>query len=497
MGGGAFAQAAAQGEPTLNTPRMSPEIYHRLKATYTERLRSYFPDAEVASLTEAPEKIDYGDMDFIIALNDHVEFVALANHLGAVGVICHDARKCTLAVPRDGSHSTNAAVVYKHVNGTTPRKAEPSKTVTDEQYAQLDIELVPTELFEWHTFYSSYGDMVALLGHIVHNLGLTVSDRGLWLRLKELDDSKHPPHPVNVADKDGMIHLSHDAGIVMQFLRLSTEKYGSGFQTLEQLYEWLGECRLLEGWCAGRSRRDNSHERQWFAKRTVFARFFTEWLPAHRPGSPSPTVKSDIDAAEEPHQVDGERCALDVTEVAERRENDRRRADLAQEAITFFHKEEEHEAKHAALVQYVHSTIAANLLKPIIAEHSGKTDKKLNEVVRAFRRHIGVSIPQTRRALAKDIISVQLVEPDDGTEDAGVEPQVLELPHTDAESELWKLLVQDSQADADGGPVWRLRDEGRVSKWVKEHWEGVRALERQRLKDIVDAREARKENTSL
>jgi hypothetical protein len=74
-------------------------------------------------------------------------------------------------------------MVYSHVsdNNNNSRKAEASTTVTDEEYAQIDIEKVKPELLEWHTFYSSYGDMLGLLGHIVTHLGFTVNDRGFWL----------------------------------------------------------------------------------------------------------------------------------------------------------------------------------------------------------------------------------------------------------------------------------------------------------------------------
>lgn len=66
MGGLAFARAAAEGQPTLSTPRMLPETYWSFKADYLKRLQEYFPaGTRVATLTEAPEKEDYGDIDFI------------------------------------------------------------------------------------------------------------------------------------------------------------------------------------------------------------------------------------------------------------------------------------------------------------------------------------------------------------------------------------------------------------------------------------------------
>ncbi|KAK5137776.1 hypothetical protein LTR08_007348 [Meristemomyces frigidus] len=284
MGGGAFAQASAPGEPTLSTPRMSPEMYSKLKAVYLERLRTFFPPmTQLSSLTEAPEKQSYGDMDLLVALDTRISFIDLANHLGAVGIICHSNQKATLAVPRDGSRNTKPALVYKFIyaNNSSTNTAPPSTPPLSEvEYAQLDIELVSPHLYPWHTFYASYGDLAGLLGHIVHALGFTISTTGLSLRMRELDASKNPSHPANVPDREGRILLSHDPDKVMRFLGLDAEVYAQGFGTLEAFYAWVAGCRVLM-WDAVKEKRDTASGRSKEAKRTVFSGFFNEWLPAH------------------------------------------------------------------------------------------------------------------------------------------------------------------------------------------------------------------------
>ena len=185
MGGGAFAHAAATGEPTLTTPRLTPEQYTQLKAIYLKKLRDYFPGTRIACLTEAPEKTDYGDMDILIAIDQKVNFVDMANSLGAAGIICHSGggpQKCTLGVPIDGSPHAGPVVIYKHVNENAGRKVESSSTTTVDDYAQIDVAIIQPSILDWYTFYSSYGDMAGLLGHIIHNLGFTISDVGLWIR---------------------------------------------------------------------------------------------------------------------------------------------------------------------------------------------------------------------------------------------------------------------------------------------------------------------------
>ena len=185
MGGGAFAHAAAQGEPTLTTPRLMLDQYAKLKVIYLKKLRDYFPDTSITCLTEAPEKADYGDMDILIAIDQKVNFIDMGNSVGAAGIICHSGggtQKCTLGVPIDGSAHTRPAVTYKHINEKPGRKIEPSSTTTVDDYAQIDVAVIQPSILDWYTFYSSYGDMAGLLGHIIHYLGFTISDVGLWIR---------------------------------------------------------------------------------------------------------------------------------------------------------------------------------------------------------------------------------------------------------------------------------------------------------------------------
>ena len=437
MGGNAFAQASAQGEPTLATPRLSPEQYAKLKAVYLEKLQDYFPGAKIACLTEAPEKSDYGDIDIFVAIDKRAKWVELANFLGAAGVICHTSgriQKCTIGVPIDGSAHTRPTVVYKHINDGSSRKLQPSSVVTVDDYAQIDIEVLAPDLLEWHRFYSSYGDMVGLLGHIVQNLGFTVSDLGLWLRLPELDVSKTVSH-VNIADRDGRIFLSKDPNLVMQFLGLSVQGYEEGFKNLDALYEWLGKCRLLSGY-AIKIKRNNAHERNREAKRTVFSGFFQEWLPAH--------LHTDEELVNT--TISEEDKAAKQTEIVRKL-----RSIYLEEAVDFFSKRAEYEKLHSAITLVFNNASAAELLKPIIAQHSERDGKNLNEIVRAFRRYVGF-----------------------GTDG---QPYILDQPHSDAQSQLHLLLADDKQS---------LRDSNETAVWVGELWEELRGLERQRIKAVVE-----------
>ena len=185
---------------------------------------------------------------------------------------------------------------------------------------------------------------------------------------------------------------------------------------------FVGDCRLL---CveAIRLKRDKADVRTRESTRTVYSGFFFEWLPRHMDSG-----------AELDKEVQLDRLSS-------------LRQQYVQEATELFAARREYEVKHATLCKALNNAIASNLLKPIIAQHSGMADKKTTEILRAFRRHVAVG--SDRR------------------------PCVLQEPHSDEKSELYHLLDDDSVS---------LRAADAVSEWVKENWEILRALERQRVK---------------
>lgn len=156
MGGGAFKQAVATGQPTLNTPRMTPSEYVLLKEIYTARIQAYFSgSAKVAVLKEAPEKPSYGDLDMFVGSDDEIDMLDLANAIGATGVIIRGPGKCSVGVPKDGSPSPQPTVLYEMVNANGSGSSTPGN-LTEEEYAQIDIGVIPIEQVEWHIFYSAY-----------------------------------------------------------------------------------------------------------------------------------------------------------------------------------------------------------------------------------------------------------------------------------------------------------------------------------------------------
>jgi len=395
---------------------MSPTEYAAIKEKYLIKLRAYFPNNEVACQAEAPEKADHGDIDIFVSSDNQVDFLDMARSIGATGLIIHGASKCTLGVAKEEARASSQVTVYQHIDLNRGQKLAVDHPVTSEEYAQIDVAIISTSLIAWHTFHSSYGDLNTMIGRIMTPLGFTVTDKGLWLRMEELDASKDIDN-VTIADEDGKLLLSTDPNQVMQFLGLSVKGYEAGFSTIEQFYQWMGACRLIAPETV-KVQRMRAH--YFDQKRTTLSNFYCEWLPEHLP-----EMDREIDKEEQRATIE------------------RMRKQYLHEAVTFFDKEAEYATMHDPLALRLKNAIAANLLRQLIAKHSGAAPKKLPELVRAFRRWVRF------------------------TEDG--EPYVGETAMEDSDSQLHRFL------DSEGK---ELRDEQATEEFVRLRWEELKALQR-------------------
>jgi hypothetical protein len=122
-----------------------------------------------------------------------------------------------------------------------------------------------------------YGDLVQIVGVLNRGIGLTMNDKGLHVRIAEIEPSNR---------KASMIRLTDDPINVMKFLGLDSEEYKRGFESKEQIFRWIAAARFY-GPDPERSADDetisknSSNDRQRFRKREMFAQFFKEWAPAH------------------------------------------------------------------------------------------------------------------------------------------------------------------------------------------------------------------------
>ncbi|SMR59868.1 unnamed protein product [Zymoseptoria tritici ST99CH_3D1] len=461
MGGSTFTKASADGAPTLYTPRMTPKVYAQLKSTCIERLQEVLPDHQISALIEAPEKKDYGDLDIIIAHDGPVNTMELARHVGAHGLIKHSTgenQSFSLAVPQDMVRSVEDRdpVIYKHRHKTDTSITEnhPPAPLSTKVYAQIDVHIVNTADYDWHIFYSSYGDLNILLGHIVRQHGFSLTDKGLFLRLpeydaaKELDAERTTPH-LNIEDTLGKLFLSNDPVEVMDFLGLDPSRYYDGFTTVKDFFDWLSMSRLVDSTTVGGhsdqpSTKTSAKPRS--LKRPLFTSFLDDYLPKKfkHISTANGTNSKEVVACET--------CKQPVPSSIPSRPV------LHREAVASFARKSAYTDLHTKLIHTISNQEADHFLKPIIAKYSNSTDrKKIGEILRAMQRWVGVG------------------------ECCG-KMSVLEEPHGIGESQLGRS-VDGSRREV------VLRDEAGVEVWVKEHWDEVKGIERQRVKREREGKE--------
>ncbi|KAM3446393.1 hypothetical protein MY3296_009702 [Beauveria thailandica] len=247
MGGSAFSI----GANPLRTPRMLPSLYHAQKQRCRALLRQLY--VHVDSPIDGPGKADFGDIDFLVYQRrrdappapPHVDDTKpgaeligeLAALLGAQRTIIADGAASNLAIPwpadADEQISENAAVAI----ATAPAPAE------DKKYIQVDVRISPSlESHAWMLFKHAHGDIWNLVGSLVRPYGLTIDDRGMFLRVPEIEA---------VYKTRAKVHLTSDPARVLDFLGLPRTAdhariwVDAPFPDLDAMYEYVALCRMM------------------------------------------------------------------------------------------------------------------------------------------------------------------------------------------------------------------------------------------------------------
>lgn len=274
MGGNAFTS----GPNPLSTPRMPKQLYLRLRDYYQYLLRDIY--RRVASPIEAPAKRSYGDIDILVSepLKESTR-EALSAHLQA-----------GRSFVNHGSPTTSFAVAY-------PDFAH--------NYVQIDVHVCSADTFEWQLFHHSHGDLWNLLGTTIRPLGLTANDKGLHLRIAEIE-------PLD--KKKSLLLLTKESQDAVYFLGLAQAQHEAAFESTESLYHYVTSCRFFN---PAFYRRDGlkANDRKRMAQRDAYRTFVDDWISRN----------FDPEC--------GERLALPTREA------------LAEEALNHFGKKAEHDAR--------------------------------------------------------------------------------------------------------------------------------------------------------
>lgn len=289
MGGNAFNKHT----PPLPTPRMPPEIYKLILSRTLTTLRQHYQ--HVGSPIEAPGKPDFGDIDITVASPLSRDFDPLiANRQ----IVCQNLAKslnAAASILESGNPTINLAVPWPTVEGGEKE---------EKRYVQIDVHVCANEKdLTWNLFHAAHGDLWNILGTTIRPFGLTVNDKGMYLRIREIE---------LLDRRKSMVFLTGKPGGILEFLGLEEGKWWSEFGDRREMFEFAAGCRMfwvkerekevevedgegvgdvvgeIEGGIGGQEggekgkKKLKHNDRQRMAKRPIFREWIEEFIPLLR-----------------------------------------------------------------------------------------------------------------------------------------------------------------------------------------------------------------------
>ncbi|KAK2772605.1 hypothetical protein CKAH01_13901 [Colletotrichum kahawae] len=237
MGGSVFTA----GDRPLNTPRMPPEVYERVKAECHAALRKIY--LCVASPIEGPAKRDYGDIDILVALERSIILGGSHSDYQPFG---KDGKKdaCkaiqeALGAPFLKIENQTDHYAVRWPDASPLAEGDDTSTSSPERYCQIDIAICDNlEQVHWKLFKHAHGDLWSILGTIIRPYGLTVDEESLWVRIVEME---------KFDKKRARVLLTQDPYEILSFLGLAADSHiwDSAFESLEDMYEYAATCRFF------------------------------------------------------------------------------------------------------------------------------------------------------------------------------------------------------------------------------------------------------------
>lgn len=429
MGGQAFLKPGKNGEPALNIPRMSSSTYKHLRDEYLQKAAGLY--AKVICPREAPEKVDHGDIDILVS------------------TMLPSASEADLQATFNASRTFNNGEVRSFAIPC----AVPGETCPT--HAQLDIHTCGDNI-DWLAFMHAYGDVWTILGALIRDSGFTPTNKGLHVRLAELEATDR---------KASMIWLSKDPSDIMQFLGLDAKIYDNGFGTEQQLFEWITGCRLMKKTpFRAKSHTVSDRGRQ---KRGMFQRFFETYLPS---------LESEHGDTDDSDSISNDTQRPNPALMNQRPPLPEQRNELLAQAVTFFGKEDEY-SKAARHARYTLDEEQARLLLVAVLESTGQSVSNINLIIRGVKRWVAVA-PTASSNVSSDATPPM---PFEGAPNAPLALTFRLQPEMDtaAQIHLGTLLGEDREV---------LREE--VVAWIQEHWQELKDAERRRAERAKETRAA-------
>ncbi|KAM0555769.1 hypothetical protein ACHAPJ_006164 [Fusarium lateritium] len=197
----------------------------------------------------------------------------------------------------DGSQNENhASTAAKALEPSKESSEKPVKTLAKSKprrllYIQVDVRFCPSiHMAKYLRFHHAHGDIWQLLGTIIRPFGLTVDNKGLWIRLPEIE---------KVNRKNARIFLTSDPDRILEFVGLPVPAYWRSFPDTDSMFKYVAHCPMFFVPPDGNVGQDlllsNANDRRRLTQRPVYREWVEKFKPECREKGlyPAPLITRD------------------------------------------------------------------------------------------------------------------------------------------------------------------------------------------------------------
>lgn len=206
---------------------MPPGIYKKVLEQTLTTLRKHYE--HIGSPIEAPGKPTYWDIDIMVATPVSPDFDTSTTTRQVIAQNLSSTLSAAASILEPGNPTINLAI---------PWPSSPTQAETDEKkFVQIDIHICPNKKdWTWNLFHAAHGDLWNILGTTIRPFGLTVNDKGLYLRIPEIE---------LLDRKKSMIFLTCEPSEILDYLGLDEGKWWSEFGSRREMFEFAAGCRMF------------------------------------------------------------------------------------------------------------------------------------------------------------------------------------------------------------------------------------------------------------
>ncbi|KAI1342558.1 hypothetical protein F5Y15DRAFT_308893 [Xylariaceae sp. FL0016] len=233
MGGLAFSS----GKHPLRTPRMSREVYEKVRDRCHALLREKF--VIVVTPIEGPGKDSFGDIDIVVAWDRETAFSVPSNLEPRERVTSEEIGDILGAVR---VKEEQPGIAFISALPWPDDSDGPEEVGEDKEklHIQVDVHFAKSlQQMQWMLFKAAHGDLWNILGFTIRRFGLTVDGTGLYIRIPDIE---------KLNKKKAKVLLTEDPAEILNFLGLKNDgtQWEEPFNTEREFFEYAASCRFFQ-----------------------------------------------------------------------------------------------------------------------------------------------------------------------------------------------------------------------------------------------------------